>query len=646
MSASVKRAAIRAYDPLSLCDFMTRLSDFFARHRILSWVIAMAFVAVWYHAAQGTMNLLFDVKPGAEAVRQDLIAHLVIGALLFGMACSLPRFMLGAAALFTTLTLGNALKISILGGPLMPDDFVAAKNMFLLLDGWQLVGAVAMVALPALLLWWMVAWRKVSSWASLGIIGLAVGLLVTFPESASQGLDKQFGNSVWNQRGNYDARGLPVHLLLEGVRSRARREAPPTASEVAEALDRLGASAPHELMKVSASDRSGRNLHMIVLESFWDPMRLTASELSSDPLDPDFRALWSAAGQSHALAPVFGGYTANTEFEILCGFPVERDNVFFEGGLRRTVPCLPQHLASIGYSSYASHPNTASFWNRVNAYNRIGFETYWSNADFELDDMNEGFLSDASLYRQVLERLRPQLQSPAPVFNYVLTYFGHLPYPLNEQRPKVISAAQGHETVEAYANTMYYKSRELMDFLRELRRLDPDGLVVLFGDHLPALGNQFGGFRESGLLASERAEFTDEMFRNLVATPIVVIDGRRGVLNVGELPLYQLPGLLLRLLGDERPSMMALTAPVTDSAAIRPLPGMHFISDGQTVTACRDADHPPNACETSVSWLESLRILSRDIFGGAQHVLQQIEPTLGFRAASFETVTPALESKL
>jgi phosphoglycerol transferase MdoB-like AlkP superfamily enzyme len=606
----------------------------------------MLFVVVWYYLAQGTMNLLFDVKPGAQAVRQDLIAHLVIGALLFGMARSLPRFMLGAAALFTTLTLGNALKISILGGPLMPDDFVAAKNMFLLLDGWQLLGAIAMVALPALLLWWMVAWRKVSSWASLGVIGLAVGLLVAFPESASQALDKEFGNSVWNQRGNYDARGLPVHLLQEGVRSRARREPAPTMQEVARALDRLGASTPRELIKVAGANRPDRNLHMIVLESFWDPTLLTASELSADPFDPDFRSLWATAGHSHALAPVFGGYTANTEFEILCGFPVERDNVFFEGGLRRTVPCLPRHLASAGYRSFASHPNAASFWNRVNAYNRIGFDTYWSDADFERDDMNRNFLSDASLYRQVLDRLGPQLQGPAPVFNYVLTYFGHLPYPLNEQRPKVISAAEGHGTVEAFANTMYYKSRELMEFLRELRRLDPDGLVVLFGDHLPALGNQFGGFRESGLLASERAEFSDEMFRTLVATPIVVIDGRRGVLNVGELPLYQLPGLLLRLLGDERPSIMALTAPVADSAAIRPLPGMHFISDGKTVTACRDTDHPPKACETSVSWLDALRIITRDIFGGAQHALRHIEATPGFRAASFETVTPALESKL
>jgi hypothetical protein len=86
------------------------------------------------------MDLLFEVKPGPDALRADLIAHLVIGALLYGMSSSLMRFVLGTAALFTALTLGNALKMSILGGPLMPDDFVAAKNMFLLLDGWQLAG--------------------------------------------------------------------------------------------------------------------------------------------------------------------------------------------------------------------------------------------------------------------------------------------------------------------------------------------------------------------------------------------------------------------------------------------------------------------------------------------------------------------------
>ena len=51
---------------------------------------------------------------------------------------------------------------------------------------------------------------------------------------------------------------------------------------------------------------------------------------------------------------MFGGYTANAEFELLCGFPVTEDAVFFEGWLRRDVPCLPRHLGQAGYRNAKS----------------------------------------------------------------------------------------------------------------------------------------------------------------------------------------------------------------------------------------------------------------------------------------------------
>lgn len=605
---------------------MLRIRSFFERQRALSWVIAMLCVAALYVAMHAAMGHMFNVKPSPRAFRADLIAHLLVAALLAAMAHNPGRFLLGVTALFCSLTLGNALKMSILGGPLMPDDFLAARNMLLLLDGWAFVGAALMVAVPIVLLGWMIAWRSVRTWLVIGAVTGAVSLLLVFPQATTQALDQRFGNIVWNQRGNFESRGLPIHLLQESVRTRTKREPAPQAAVATAALERLRAQpAAGDLVRVAAPHGRTRNLHMLVLESFWDPMPLSASRLSADPLDPEFRALWAEAGHAVALAPVFGGYTANTEFEVLCGFPVDRDNVFFEGGLRRAAPCLPRHLAAAGYRSFASHPNSASFWNRVNAYRRIGFETYWASRDFERDDMNRNFLSDASLYRQVLERLEPQLSGPTPIFNYVLTYFGHLPYPLNEQRPPVISAAEGHDTVAAFANTMYYKSRELMDFLRTLRRLDPDGLIVLFGDHLPALGNRFGGFRESGLLAASRAEFDDQMFHTLVATPLVIIDGHQGVLRLGELPLYQLPGLLLRLLGDNRPSMLTLTAPQEAAGiAIRPLPGLHFQSDGKSVRVCRDGEPLTPDCAASTAWLEDIRVLRRDIFAGAQHSLRRI----------------------
>lgn len=593
--------------------------------RARDWAWAAAWISLWYVLAQAATGFGLGVAPGRGAWLRDLAAHLILGGALLLMARSLRHFSVAMVVLFSAFTASNAIKLAVLGGPLMPDDFVAAKNLFLLLEGWQLWGSIALLVLPALTLGWMFAWRSPRAWIALGVLALAANTLATHPLPAQRWLDARVGDWVWNQRGNYEMRGLPIHLLQESARNLARRGKPPASAEVNRAMLALGAQQPSPFLKAAAvrPGRSGRNVHMIVLESFWDPAQLEAAGLSEDPLDPAFRKLWKAAGNSRALSPVFGGYTANAEFEVLCGFPVMSDAVFFEGRLRRDVPCLPRHLGEAGYRSIASHPNAAPFWNRINAYRRIGFEEYWSEHDFQLDDMNREFLSDASLYRQVLERVGPQLNGAQPVFNYVLTYFGHLDYPLNAARPPVVKAAAGQGAmVEAYANTVYYKSRELMAFVRELRRRDPDAIIVMLGDHLPSLGWNHGGYVESGLLAPNRGEFTDAMFRTLVSTPMVVIDGRRGALRTGDLPMYALPGLILDLLGDERDSMLRFVARSDDELRIRPLPGVavSFGRRGEPVV-CRGGDETPAACETSAAWVEAVSVLKRDLFSGAQHAL-------------------------
>ena len=599
------------------------------------WAWALALVVLWYGAAQGGIAYLFGVSPGADAWLRDLGAHVLMGGVLFLMARSVMRFALAIVVLFSAFTLGNAMKLAVLGGPVMPDDFVAARNLFLLLDGWQFWASVAMLAVPALALLWMFAWRMPRAWVALGSVVLAVSAVSANPAPVSSWLDEHFGDWVWNQRGNYEMRGLPIHLVQEAARNLSRRQQAPEFGEVDDALRMVGATQPSAFFKAAAVPGAGaaRNVHMIVLESFWDPVALKAAGFSADPIDPAFRKLWKATGNAHALSPVFGGYTANAEFEALCGFPVQIDAVFFEGGLRRDVPCLPRHLGEAGYRSVASHPNAAPFWNRINSYRRVGFEQYWSDRDFVLDDMNGEFLGDSSLYRQVLERLEPELNAGQPVFNYVLTYFGHMEYPLNESRPQVITARTDNALVSAYANTVYYKSRELMAFLSVLRKRDPDAIIVLFGDHLPSLGWNHAGYAESGLLAPSRSEFSDEMFRTLVATPLIVIDGRHGPVRTGDLPLYALPGLILDLLGDERDSMLRFVARADDVLRVRPLPGLHFTLEGKkALTVCRSGEVQVG-CEASSAWLEAVSVLTRDIFNGAQHALQLPE-----RARDLQTV--------
>ncbi len=594
--------------------------------RIVRWLVVIGFVVIWYALVQAISHFALHVTIETMAIARDLAAHLLLAVLCYGLSGGRLSLALPAiATLVAALNLCNAGKIAFYGTPVMPDDFLALRNLFLLLSGWQLVGVVIIVFLPITLLFVMISWRRGQTWLLLALYTLAVVVTLHKAESVVRGMDAVFKNSVWDQRGNFESRGVLIHIVQESLRHQARSASPPSAQEVAEALAVLQSLKPKEdvIITPQGSGKPSRNVHMILLESFWDAALLTGSGLSEDPLDPKFRKLWQAAGNSHVLSPVFGGYTANPEFEVLCGMPVTENHVIFEAGLRNSVACLPQVLHEAGYRSVVSHPNVAGFWNRVNAYRRIGFDTYWSDRDFMLDDLNGEFLSDASLYRQVMAKVTPLTAGGTPVFNYILTYFGHVDYPLNAERPIKITTTDKNALLNAYVNLLYYKSRELMVFLEKLQKDDPDSLIVLFGDHLPFLGPGFYGFLRSKLLTDNRATMTDTMVHTLTATPLVVIDGRRGPLALGDVPMYRLPALILDLLGIDSGPVIRLSAP-PGNAALRPLPGMYWLGENGGQKVCREGQKQQDCAETD-RWLQAIITVTRDLFSGEQYGLPEIE---------------------
>ncbi len=587
------------------------------------WTILIVFVVCWYALVQGISHFVFHVSPAPAAIPRDLAAHLLFAAICLSLSGRL-RLALPAVAAFTAaLNLCNAGKIQFFGTPVMPDDLLTLGNLFLLLTGWQLAGAVAIIVVPFTLLLSMMSWRRKQTWLLLAIYGLCAWGLVQQAGPAAAAMDRMFKNSVWNQRGNFENRGVFIHLVQEGLRYRARSGSLPSAAEVGAALAILQETGEEKAKAVSPMVQARpRNVHMLVLESFWDAALLTGSGLSADPIDPRFRELWRQAGNSHILSPVFGGFTANAEFEALCGFPVTEDHVFFETGLKNEAACLPKVLAGAGYRSIASHPNVAGFWNRVNAYRRLGFTTYWSDRDFVLDDLNGEFLSDASLYRQTMAKIAASVEGRQPVFNYLLTYFGHVDYPLNADRPRVITTTDKNALLNAYVNLMYYKSRELMDFLETLRRDDPDGLIILFGDHLPFLGPGFYGFLRSNLLTGNRATMSDAMVYTLTATPLVIIDGRRGPVAVGDLPMYRLPAMVLDLLGLDGGDVLRLATP-PPGAVVRPLPGMYLAGGDGRQMVCRKETQEREECRAVDRWLQATVTVTRDLFSGRQFALQR-----------------------
>jgi len=575
------------------------------------------------------IDTFFEVKLDDRFWVRDFVGNLVVALISLALTRKLSYALLLGGVTIVGFQMANAGKLAILGTPASPDDFLNIQNLFFLTDGWKRIVLMLIAALPFILALVLTPFRKPATWVVLLLLGSTAALASHFSEPLRSTLDINFGNSVWNQPENFRQRGLALHLAQESVRTVAKvgkfpdREAAIAArQDVEQPSQSMPGSIDTTQTTTNAVGTAQRNVHVIVLESFYDPMTLGPEWVPDDPFPVEFRELWAATGNSSALSPVFGGYTANAEFETLCGFPVTENAVFFEGWLRRSVPCLPAVLADAGYQSLASHPNVPGFWNRTVAYHLVGFEQYLSKADFDLEDSIKGLLLDHSYFDQVFNKLEKQ-QDSRPVFNYMLTYHGHLPYPTSAKYPDQVMAGGDEPLLQGYLNHLWYKSRDLMERLDKLKQEDPNALIVIFGDHLPFLGQSYGVHSEAQGLPEDRADFTGDMLEYLVTTPLIIIDGVNGPLNVGKLPLYRLPSTILSLLNiDNKDGMLDWTTN-PEGSLIRPLYGMH-IEIGETETiSCPNDGSAPAACAESADWLARTRTLISDVFSGRQFSLQK-----------------------
>jgi glycerophosphoryl diester phosphodiesterase len=580
----------------------------------------LIFVPIDYLIAAAASSLFL---PGHELILRapDFLLQLALGFFLYAFSRSALGCALAQLVLMLTLYVGNAIKISFLGGPILPSDAYSLGSLFLILD---LGLKAALLAVPLTFLA-LVTWnfRLPSRRREIVALALLVLAWVGFwarPEWTSAILDRSHTWHDWSQLENYRGLGATAFLARAWTRARQSQESSPDQQAARTALRRLLAGAPQDLADRPPRERS---VYLIVLESFWDASELVAAKLSEDPLAPGFRRLWDEGGRSSALSPVFAGGTSDAELELLCGMP----GTFVEGSafmyaLTNDAPCLPRILARRGYPTFAAHANVAAFWNRTSVYRRVGFDSTMFKPDFDLSDQNGSSLADASFYRQALDRL--DAIAPAPRFAYLLTISGHWPYPLDEsRRPARVQSASTEPSVGPYANSLWYSSQELVGAIDEIRRREPEAIIVAVGDHLPFLGENFAGYVESGILPASWADFTGETARAAVRTPLLVIDGERGSVPVGEIPMFGIPALILDLLGAREPTI-ANAFRVADEERIRPFRGARALvtsAAGEPVLCTPES--PGDRCARAGTWMRDAEVLWHDILHGEQFALAE-----------------------
>lgn len=552
----------------------------------------------------------------------DIILHILLGYLIYFFSKKISLFLVVQFILFGIIDIGNAIHISYFGEPISAYDLFSISALYDVLP----LSTKIFILFPVLAYFLLFFYNlKVPSHASALVPLVAIVVLVVMwnASEVKSSIGEIYPYKPWNKKFNYDSRGPLVYWVDEMARFVTDREDVPSKEDVFRIAGHLSAAAKSKSKGENTYASDKRNIHLLIVESLWDVSLLSEAKFSSDPFYREFRVLWDSSGNSTVMSPVFGGGTANAEFEVLCGQPVSTNGVTFQVGLTNEyMPCLPNILRENGYYTVASHPNKPAFWNRVNAYRRLGFEAYNTKRQFDLDDLNgPNYLSNRSLFSQNREYIG-LLGSEKPIFNYVLTISEHWPYHLSKDRSSFIQSSSREELVAKYANSIYYSTSELMEHLDILRENEPNALIVILGDHLPMLGKAFSGYRESNLFMAEKSKFSAESAEIFTSTPLIVIDGQKGVQKLGAISMYELAGMILDYVRLPRPSALQVFSR-PDDTHVRPISGLGILLKNENgSTLCNVASYNDDYCNQYIEWVRSVTILSRDLRIGKQYLLE------------------------
>lgn len=460
--------------------------------------------------------------------------------------------------LFGGAALINYFKMIIRGDPFLPWDLKISKEAGNILQYveiefepalWFSLSLILVAALLSLF-FKPIKLRWLTQLIMSLLIGMGIALSFTEiylnPKALKQ-LKIQDVN--WDQPQNYERNGFLMGFLIN-VKSIVI-EQPSKYSK--KAVQKIVNTIPKNNPNVEGYTDEKPNIIMIMSESFWDPTQFKNLRFTTDPI-PTIRKLRKEAVSGWLLSPQFGGSTANPEFEALTGHSMAflpYGSIAYEQYVKEPMPSLVSYLRNEGYYTVGIHPYVSWFWDREDVYPRLGFEKTIFNEDFEDPEIEAGYISDMSAVKEVIKQYEENKQGEdKPFFSFLVTMENHGTYedkPYQKRTIKVTNQNLSEETrhiLNNYVQGVKNADTALKYLIDYFEKVDEPTIVVMFGDHLPALGTNYSVYKELGYVQSE--DFTAREYIKLHTTPFVIWNNynrkqeNAGIMNVHYIAPYML----------------------------------------------------------------------------------------------------------
>ncbi len=275
--------------------------------------------------------------------------------------------------------------------------------------------------------------------------------------------------------------------------------------------------------------------------------------------------------EARIISPVYGGGTAEAEFEALTGLSAYTlpgiDFQNFAGQFSEKISALPHTLNEVGYATTGMHNYYGTFWKRKIVYPKLGFQ-HIAFVDQMQWKRKEGWPKDKTLYDKALTQYR-SASAETKQFMFLVTVNTHGPY-----------IKQGDSGIGQYQQRLGQAMDDFVAFTQQLeasaKQRQRDVIIVIFGDHKPGLNQELleRGILDASFFSNQDTQ--DLQFKNTLSNKQVKIRGdvplfikHSGQPEIAQMiadklqnrPLFCLPAELARLSKN--------TDPFYDAVALR-----------------------------------------------------------------------------
>lgn len=496
--------------------------------------VAAPLFTFWF-VERFTDNLIYKMRPG-EAFFNILLYYMFYILLWIIFGSRKISLTLGMAVWYA-IGLGNYFVLSFKGSPIVPSDLRSAGTAASVAENytyniqptfvWNAIFILFYLALFFRLdtkIRFTLKWRFV---ALLSILALSIGLSYLVVEQKTL---KSVGikNNVWDQKKGYAKNGLFFGFVLNMnslIQEKPSEYSHSVAKDIAEKYEEQFANAKPKKGRLKPKKKKKPNIIVIMNEAFSD-LSVVGDFSTNQDYMPYIHSLKKNTIKGNLYMSIFGSGTCNSEFEFLSGDTLAFLNngiITYTQVIKDKLPNVTWNLRAQDYAgNLALHPYLASGWNRIDIYEKEGFEHFYSQDDFTNPLMYRKYISDQSDFEKIEELYENREIKDKPFYLFNVTMQNHGGFnKLYDNFPhdvEITDEIHKSQQAEQYLSLVKKTDEAFKQLTEYFSKVKEPTIIVMYGDHQPSLESSF----YDGLLKQNGGKLTQEEMLKKYQVPFII----------------------------------------------------------------------------------------------------------------------------